>query len=168
MSTRSWNLAKKWLTRCRPIMVVYDMLSRQITFPCLPTHANSFIPILLQILRRSCRHQLLWNQPNPNSLRKIPGPGSSALRPLGALCASLPKVALSLASLSPLCFHNLTNCFSRKLFVFKTIRIAGGVGSWGNVMARVILSFRGAAAEKSRPTARPSDTTCGGALGNSR
>src|SRR5712664_4192759 len=30
--------------------------------------------------------------------------------------------------LSPLCFHILTNCFSRNAFVFTTIRIAPGCG----------------------------------------
>jgi len=31
--------------------------------------------------------------------------------------------------LSALCFHNLTNCFSRKLLLFTTIRIARGCGA---------------------------------------
>src|SRR6202040_336298 len=41
----------------------------------LLNHANSFTPILLRTLCRSCKRQVLWNQANPRSLRKIPGVG---------------------------------------------------------------------------------------------
>ena len=108
---------------------------------------------LLQPLCRSQKSQLLWNQANPNSFPKTPGVGYtlqkpscgiSSLQPLfpRAVCKPVtPRLTapsslaltfrfsyFALRFLSPLCFHNDTNCFSRNPFVFTTIRIAGGYG----------------------------------------
>ena len=100
--------------------------------------------------------QPLYNQPLPpsscrtwrpipriiNVLRILPvATGADPLQPQNPLCAlrasvvyplqlQNPLCALpaSVANLSPLCFHILTNCFSRNPFCFTTIRIAPGCG----------------------------------------
>src|SRR6266436_4831305 len=53
------------------------------------------------------------------------------LSPHGWHPPSIPTLPLCLCShkiCAPLCFHNDTNCFSRKPFILTTIRIARGVG----------------------------------------
>jgi hypothetical protein len=102
---------------------------------------------LLQTLCRSCKSQVLWNQANPNSFAKIPGVAYTPLKPASrisnlqtlappAVCKSVndSRSEVLRVSMPPcgipfwfaLCFHNVTNCFSRNLFLFTTIRIARG------------------------------------------
>jgi len=58
--------------------------------------------------------------------RRLPRPGRDvsalSLRPIVSLATRHSPLPV------PLCFHILTNCFSRKPFVFTTIRIARGCG----------------------------------------
>ena len=100
--------------------------------------------ILLQTLLLSRKIQLLCNQANPNSLGKTPGSGvylhkppawnqqltnSSflSLRRLRVLCVSALSIAVDLLAL---CFHILTNPFSRNLFRFTSIQIPRGCGGY--------------------------------------
>jgi hypothetical protein len=66
---------------------------------------------------------VLYFQRLARSFAKTGGVGGLPLRRLSALWRyHLPVVFLGL------CFHILTNCFSRKRFIFTTIRIARGCG----------------------------------------
>jgi hypothetical protein len=122
---------------------------------------------LLQTLCRSCKSQVLWNQANPNSFAKIPGVADTAPKPASrisnlqapaprAVCKSVndSRSEVLRVSVPPcgipfwfaLCFHNVTNCFSRNLFLFTTIRIARGchssVGRYIHSHFRRLGSFR--------------------------
>jgi len=125
------------------------MLARQIIFSRpLPIKLTPFLPY-------SCSLFVTPKKVNSFGIKQIqplfakhPGCGGTHARlafrishphPLlcadSALSASLryplpafaPSRHSSLATFRPLCFHNLTNCFSRNPFPFTTIRIAGGV-----------------------------------------
>ena len=126
-------------------VIIFVMLARQVTYPpWFPPwfrQSNSFVPILLRTLLRSLQSQLLWNQANPNSLRKTPR-GCAYLRHRSCNCN---EVRLNFITL---CFHNLTNCFSRKLLLFTTIRHCPGV--WG----RFPKSKRTDAVKKTTPNSK--------------
>src|ERR1700686_2482081 len=105
-------------------MITYVMLARQITFPC------TFSPKLTPLLRYSCKLLVALANINPFKIKQI--------RTLYAKyqgwvypARSVSGFCLSLFDFLVLCFHNLTNCFPRKLFVFTTIRVAGGVACHG-------------------------------------
>jgi len=114
---------------------------------------NPFVSISLQPLCGRQKSQLLWNQANPASFIKPPGVGyprktaplESAtyrlffpdlfmiwltLRAHSAPTAHFfsPLVTRHSPLSVPLCFHTLTNCFSRKSLVLTTIQIARGRG----------------------------------------
>ena len=101
----------------------------------LPYPASSPNPRWLILLRTLCRRQKpqpLSNQANPNSLCKcafcIPE-GSAGTRGVGGvrrLRASVPPWQIQRSS-SPLCFHTLTNPFSRNPFLFTSMQNPRGV-----------------------------------------
>jgi hypothetical protein len=111
-------------------------------------HLNPSFFYRLPPLARREKSQLLWNQANPASFSKMPGwgghpecfywiPGGGGIhisffwhqQRSPRLFRDTSAVFTSHQSRSfPLCFHILTNCLSRKPFIFTTIRIARG---WG-------------------------------------
>jgi hypothetical protein len=111
------------------------MLPRQITYLRPPDQANSFVPTLLRPLELSCRSfcnsDPLFSIPCSLFSQNTRGMGAS-LRRLFPLSVSLPTA--SKGALSPpidfltLCFHSLTNPFSRNSFPFKSIQ---NPGVWG-------------------------------------
>ena len=67
--------------------------------------------------------------PVPSQISKLPHRLPAATRhvfPLRSRHSNLPTFGRFDALLSPLCFHILTNCFSRNPFILITIRIAPG------------------------------------------
>jgi hypothetical protein len=103
------------------------MLARQIT---RSDAATPFLPITsLQTQQfHAITHSFAQRQSNIPII-------SNALRPLSVATWVAPPfhsnaspVSLQPQNLRPLCFHNDTNCFSRKPFILTTIRIARG---WG-------------------------------------
>ncbi len=97
---------------------------------------NSRRLILLQTLCGREKRQLLSNQAKPHSFCKTPGGGytpkslTCGIRNLQTLRSRLScnLVNVTLRE-SPLCFHGLTNPFSRNLFRFTSIQNPGGVES---------------------------------------
>jgi hypothetical protein len=117
-------------------MITYGMLARQIILPRHSPGLNSFAPILLPPLEISCLSfcsafplfstacsLFFQNTRGGGYLVRFVLVSASALRSLRL------RVIVSLRSLSPLCFHNLTNCLSRNSLLFTSMQIARGVGA---------------------------------------
>jgi hypothetical protein len=119
---------------------------RNLSHPARRSTPNSRWLTLLQTLCRHQKSQLLWNQANPRSLRKTPGVGvppqssplesaTSRLFIRASVCnlvnapANRPHYSLPPSTFSSLlCFHTLTNPFSRNSFIFTSIQIPRGCG----------------------------------------
>ena len=71
-----------------------------------------------------------------SSSRPAPKPSASLLSPEGQPQTIQPQIPI----LSPLCFHGLTNCFSRKPFIFKNICVAPRVCPLKTLLRRTTTS----------------------------
>ena len=124
--------SEKSLEKRYTYMITSVMVARQTTEPLTPNPAKSFPPTLLRTLKLSCR----------SFLRSCPlfsivcGLFSQNTRGWGTphshlFLADIPTCRHSEPAhtvMPALCFHNVTNCFSRKSLVLTIIRIARGVG----------------------------------------
>jgi hypothetical protein len=103
-------------SRCAPSAVA------GLSYPSTKFNPNSQRLTLLQTVCRCENPQLICNQANPNSFAKTPR--------VGGTCANLTVGSFSFAlDFLTLCFHNLTNPFSRNPFQCTSIQNPRGVGT---------------------------------------
>jgi len=126
-------------------MVISVMLARQITLPPYSAQRNSLASILLQPLELSClsfcKSLPLFSIACSLFSQNTRGAGVS----LHSRPSDFPTFRPADATLSALCFHDNTNPFFRKSFIFTSMQIARGCGvlpSYGQAFGcRTLFGF---------------------------